>query len=204
MVGVGDEIEPRARCEKSGNIAELNCTGRIEVTLPAAGEWPRVAISVELAGCAAEHGPIFLVTQSGVAGIGMFKFVIGLDHEIRQKVWTVVILYQASVGCVISVSGIQIEHGIPICVIERTADVIIEFGRVQVVGVSVFDAEGNGADDDVVASVAPTLKIVAAHPDDVREILVAIAEELTVSAAFVSAVVEHDAEETAGFGGIEE
>jgi len=73
-----------------------------------------------------------------------------------------------------------------------------------VVGVSVFDAECDGADYNVIAGVAPSLKIIAAHPNDVGEVLVTVAEKLAVSAAFVGAVIEHHAQKTAGFGRIEE
>src|SRR5262245_16352047 len=40
MVCVGDEVEPRTRCEESGYVTELNGAGGVEVTLPAAGERP--------------------------------------------------------------------------------------------------------------------------------------------------------------------
>src|SRR5580765_3950445 len=74
----------------------------------------------------------------------------------------------------------------------------------DVVCVFVPDAEGDGTDHEIVVGVAPILKIVAAHPDDVGEVFVALAQKLSVRATFVRAIVEHHAKKTAGFGWIEE
>jgi len=117
MVRVRDEVEPRTRREESGYVSELNRAGSIEVTLPAAGERPRIAITVKLAGCSAEHGPVFLASKSGISGVGVFKFVICLNHEVGQEIGAIVILQQTSIGGVIGVSSVEFDNRIPVRII---------------------------------------------------------------------------------------
>ena len=206
VVGVGDQIVPGARFEERADIGHLPRAGSVEETLPAGRERPGVMIAVELAGCAAEIRPVFLLAQDGRGGdrpLQALKLVVGLDEKYGLEVGAGVVFEDLDVGRIVGVRGVQADDRRPPRVIQRPAGHVVQLDGVNVVGVGILDAERNGRDDRVHARVAPVLEIIATHPDEVGEILVAVAEVLSESAATVCAVVEHGRRPPAGFNRIQ-
>ena len=207
VIRVRHQIEPRARLEKRLHESELNRARRIEMRLPSARKRPRVAVAIKLPGRTARHRPIVLFAQdwwSGHRTLQAFEFVVRLDHEVRQEIRARIILLQSRVGREIRVGSVQPENRIPVRIVERTAHEIVQFDRVQVSGVVLQNPQCHLAHHGIIARISPALKIVPAHPGDVREVPVSVPEESPVGAAARRAVGEHHAQKTARLARIEQ
>ena len=182
------ELVPGPRFEQGLHIRHLHGTGRIELGLPAVLESPGVTVPIQLPGRATQSGPVLLAPQNrGCAGVDpgiVLEFVIGLDHKDGQGRGLVVRVEHFGVGGVMGVCRIQGDNRRPGVVSERTRDGVIQFDSVDVVGIGILNAQGHRLHQRVIAWVTPALEVVAAHPDDVGEVLVARAEPLAVGTGF--------------------
>ena len=157
-------------------------------------------------GCAGEHRPILLEPQDfwRVRLEEALKFIIGFDHEDRHEIRLVVLLEHVSVRRAVGVRVIEVDERDPGRVIEGAAGrLAVEFDRMDMATVEVSDSLGHRLDHRIFSRIIPIGVVVAAHPDDIAEVLIAIAEVLAVGPALGDAVVHEGRHPATGFNRIE-
>ena len=205
MVRIGNQFVPGPRPEQLGHIRHFNRPGRVEQTLPAGFERPRRVVPVKLSRGPAEIRPILLLPQDRRGRdrpVDIFKFVVGFHQKDRLEFLALIVFEDLGVRGIVGVGSIQPDDRRPPRIVQRAAG-RGQFNRVDVVLISLLDPQRDGSHGYVLRGIRPIAIIVAAHPDDVGKILVALAQIPAVRAAILGAVVEHGRTPAAGLDRVE-
>jgi hypothetical protein len=105
---------------------------------------------------------------------------------------------------IIGIRRVQLDQRRPRGVIPGRADHVIQFDRVEMAEIFVVDAGRNGAHHRVIGRIAPILKIIPAHPEQIIDLRVARPEILAILARLIDAVRNQDLQPAPGLRWVQE
>src|SRR5262245_40404369 len=121
----------------------------------------------------------------------VLEFVNGFDHE-DGYLRAVVLLEKLVIRGEIRVRRVDVDQVAPSAIVERAARRIVELERLELLGSGCANSASHGSHTQVGGRDIPVLIVVPAHPNDVRKLLVPLAEIPTVGIVPGFAVVSED------------